>query len=225
MNKKEFHYMYSNSGSEYSWKFEIQSKFGRLFFNSHPPFKNGYCNLGCGYRFLENYVNADFFQFNKIRTILKKPKLERKLDWEIDLRYKIKCKDNFFCGIFAEHVLEHLTIFDGLEALKELRRILMKGGVLRISVPDLQKYINFYCRKKVDKKFDNWIDLRSEAIWSLNHNFGHHSVYDFSLLNDLLKKAGFQDIRKKKFNQSEDKNLKIDDIGRKWESLYVEAIK
>ena len=73
MNKKEFHYMYSNSGSEYSWKFEIQSKFGRLFFNSHPPFKNGYCNLGCGYRFLENYVNADFFQFNKIRTILKNP--------------------------------------------------------------------------------------------------------------------------------------------------------
>ena len=45
---------------------------------------------------VENYVNADFFQFNKIRTILKKPKLERKLDWEIDLRYKIKCKDNFF---------------------------------------------------------------------------------------------------------------------------------
>ena len=31
----------------------------------------------------------------------------------------------------------------------------MKGGVLRISVPDLQKYINFYCRKKVDKNAEN----------------------------------------------------------------------
>ena len=65
MSKKEFHYINSNSGSEYSWKFEIQSKIGRFFFNFKPPLKNGYCNLGCGYRFLENYVNADFFQFNK----------------------------------------------------------------------------------------------------------------------------------------------------------------
>ena len=31
MSKKEFHYIYSNSGSEYSWKFEIQSKIGRVF--------------------------------------------------------------------------------------------------------------------------------------------------------------------------------------------------
>ena len=225
MSKKEFHYINSNSGSEYSWKFEIQSKIGRFFFNFKPPLKNGYCNLGCGYRFLENYVNADFFQFNIIRTILRKPKLERQLDWQIDLRYKINCNDNFFHGIFAEHVLEHLTIFDGLETLKELRRILKKDGVIRISVPDLNKYVKFYCKKKVNKKFDNWIGLRSEALWSLNHNFGHHSVYDFDLLNDLLGRAGFRNIKKKAFNESSDENLKIDDIGRKWESLYVEATK
>lgn len=225
MSKKEFHYIYSNSGSEYSWKFEIQSKIGRVFFNFHPPLKNGYCNLGCGYRLIKNYVNADFFQFNKVRTVLKKPKLKGNLDWEIDLRYKINCKDNFFSGIFAEHVFEHLTIFHGLQALKELRRILKKGGILRISVPDLKKYIDFYCRKKVDKKFNNWNGLRSEALWSLNHNFGHHSVYDFDLLRDLLQRAGFKKIKKKNFNQTDDEKLKIDDIGRRWESLYVEAIK
>ena len=147
MSKKEFHYIYSNSGSEYSWKFEIQSKIGRVFFNFHPPLKNGYCNLGCGYRLIKNYVNADFFQFNKVRTVLKKPKLKGNLDWEIDLRYKINCKDNFFSGIFAEHVFEHLTIFHGLQALKELRRILKKGGILRISVPDLKNILIFIAEK------------------------------------------------------------------------------
>ena len=73
------------------------------------------------------------------------------LDWEIDLRYKINCKDNFFSGIFAEHVFEHLTIFQGLHALKELRRILKKGGILQDFCSDLKKYIDFYCRKKLIK--------------------------------------------------------------------------
>ena len=225
MNKPEFHYKSSGRCSEYSFSFELMSIVGRKFFCKSPPFKNGYCNIGCGNRFLKNYVNADFYQFNSLRYLLKKNKLTQKLDWEIDLRYRLNCEDNFFSGIFAEHVIEHLTIHDALNTLKEIKRILRKGGVLRISVPDLKKYIDFYNNKKSHKKFSNWSKLKGESIWCLTHNFGHHSVYDFELLKDLLRNVGFKKILQKRFNESEDSFLKIDDVGRKWESLYVEAIK
>tara|TARA_Y100000992_G_C21266303_1_gene494128 strand:+ start:422 stop:1099 length:678 start_codon:yes stop_codon:yes gene_type:complete len=225
MGKKEFHYTTAGDGVEYSFKFEIQSLIGRSFFSKSPPLKNGYCNLGCGHRFLDDYVNSDFFQFNILRTFLNKPKLNFNLDWELDMRFKIKCKNNFFEGIFLEHVIEHLKINDAIFLLKELFRILKPGGTLRISVPDLEKYISFYNKKKVHKKFLNWKNIPSEALWSLNHNFGHQSAYDFQLLSDLLLRAGFKEFRKCSFNMSKDPKLRVDDIGRSWESLYIDASK
>ena len=223
--KKEFHYSTAGDGVEYSFRFELQSFIGRRLFYNRPKKKNGYCNLGCGNRFIYDYVNADFFQFNFLRKLLKKPILDQKLDWELDIRHPIKCSDNFFCGIFLEHVLEHLKINDAIITLSELRRILIPNGILRISVPDLEKYINFYLKKKTHKKFLNWSKIPSEALWSLNHNFGHQNAFDFMLISDVLKRAGFSKIKKCTFNGSKDVMLKIDDIGRSWESLYVEATK
>ena len=107
--------------------------------------------------------------------------------------------------------------------MSELRRILKTNSILRISVPDLEKYISFYNDKIPHQKFLQWKNKKSEALWSLNHNFGHNSVYDYELLKKLLKIAGFTKIRKGKFQDSEDINLQIDDPGRAWESLYVEA--
>lgn len=225
MSKPEIYYLTAGKPTEYSWKFEIQSLLARFFFSKLPPKKNLYCNLGSGERYLVDFVNADFFQFNFLRRLLKKNIFDKKLDWEIDLRYKLKCKDEFFKGILIEHVLEHLNICDGLFLLKEIKRILKPRGILRISVPDLRKYIDFYNGKKVHKKFNNWGKLKSEAIWSLNHNFGHNSVYDFELLKNLLLQAGFSKINKCNHNKSKDENLRVDDIGRSWESLYVEAKK
>ena len=225
MIKKEFHYIYAGEALEYSLRFELMSFMGRTFFSKKPLIKNGYCNLGCGPRVLTDFVNADFYQFNLIRKILKKSILKKKIDWEIDLRFKLKCDNNFFSGVLVEHVIEHLKILDALRLLKEINRILKPGGLLRISVPDLKLYIDYYNGIRVHKKFSGWDEIRGEAIWSLNHNFGHQSVYDAELLSDLILKAGFEEVRKCSFNNSRDAQLRVDDIGRSWESLYIEAKK
>ena len=46
--------------------------------------------------------------------------------------------DGSFAEVYASHVLEHFD-YNGplLKALKEWRRVLVPGGVLRVSVPDL----------------------------------------------------------------------------------------
>lgn len=224
MVKKEFFIEHVNKAREYSLNFEILSFIGNTFFRSKPPKKNGYCNLGCGPRYLEGYVNADFYVFNKLRTFLNLDKVP-KVDWQIDLRKKLNCNESYFKGIFIEHVLEHLNIIDVFKLLKELKRILKPNSVLRISVPDLEIYAQYYLlKKKKSQKFSMWDQNRGEAIWSLSHNFGHNCIYDFNFLKKILILSGYKNIYKKEFNKSSDKMLCIDDPGRSWESLYVEAI-
>ena len=156
---------------------------------------------------------------------MKKSVLPKKPDWELDIRKDLKCNEDFFSGVLLEHVIEHITIHDCLLFLKRLRKIIKKKGLIRISVPNLQTYIDFYNKKKVHPKFNHWASLRGEAIWSLCHNFGHKSVYDYQFLKNLLEKSGYKNIRRSSCNKSKDPKLRIDDIGRKWESLYVEASK
>ncbi len=223
MIKNEFFIEHVNKAREYSFNFEILSIIGDFFFKKKPPLNNGYCNLGCGSRYLDGYVNADFYVFNNLRSILNIKKVPG-VDWQVDLRKKFKCQDSFFQGIFLEHVLEHLNILDVFHLLGEIKRIMKPGSKLRISVPDLEIYAKYYLlgEKKTDK-FSMWDKNRGEAIWNIAHNFGHNCIYDFNFLKKILLLCGFTNIEKKEFNQSSDDMLLIDDPGRSWESLYVEA--
>lgn len=44
--------------------------------------------------------------------------------------------------ILASHILEHLTRADGARFLAECARILRPGGVLRLAVPDMDRFID-----------------------------------------------------------------------------------
>lgn len=172
---------------------------------------------------LQGFVNCDFFQFEFIRNLIGKKSVE--LEWEADLRHPLVCDSDAFQGILMEHTLEHLKIQDAVNLLGELFRILKPEGTLRISVPDLEKYVAFYNGELPHKKFYNWHEHPGEAFWSLCYNYGHQSVYDFSVLQLLLTEIGFSNIGRSSFNNSRDENLRRDSKGREWESLYVEATK
>ena len=222
--KEEAFYKTAGKSREYSLFFDLQSLIGRSFFSRKPPNNNGYCNLGCGPRYIDKYVNADFFSYNILRKFLKKKQYN--LDWQIDLRYKLNCKNNYFEGILLEHVLEHLNILDGINLIKELYRILKPGGILRISVPSLKIYSNYYLNSVVpSEKFNMWNECRSEAMWNLSFNYGHNCAYDFELLKKVISESSFEKVYESSFNESKNIMLKVDDPGRRWESLYVEAIK
>ena len=57
-----------------------------------------------------------------------------------DLNNRLDFPDNHADGILASHFLEHLTLQECLKLLKECKRVLKPGGVLRISIPDAKKF-------------------------------------------------------------------------------------
>jgi hypothetical protein len=86
--------------------FELTSLVGRLLMSKYPPKQKGKqsLNVGSSYLTISNWVNLDFFD---PLSFFRKSK--RSPNWRADLRHPLKCKDNYWSGVFCEHVLEHLT--------------------------------------------------------------------------------------------------------------------
>ncbi len=205
-------------------KFELKSLMGRLVFSPRPKLdqEKAYLNLGCGENYIQGMVNADFY--SGFRFWNKK----RKLEWYLDLRYPLRCDDAKFDGVFTEHTLEHLYPDQALGLLVELNRIMKTGAVLRLTVPDLEKYVNFYngaLPQELRVEFSKRFKTRASAIRNMSQNFFHLSLWDFEELSMYLSNAGFVDITRKEYRDCSDPMLCHDLEARRWETVYVEAKK
>lgn len=78
-------------------------------------------HLGCGTEYKKGYINLD---------INKNVKTDIIHDLE---KFPYPFKNNEFDKIIMKHVLEHLN--ETTKTLKELKRILKKGGIIKIEVP------------------------------------------------------------------------------------------
>ena len=192
-------------------KFELKSFIGRLFSPKIRKNKFPLINLGCGNIIIDGFENIDFYtiRFWKAKSI------------GHDFRYKLPYANNVFEGAICDNALEHLHPSDGKKFLKEICRILKPGAILRVIVPDLQKYIDYYNGKEIKELeiFGNGCN----AIWNLTSNWTHLAVYDSHMLSIVLEEAGFNNISIKKYMEGNDKRLLKDREGRDWEGLYIEC--
>ncbi|MGX2981595.1 class I SAM-dependent methyltransferase [Helicobacter sp. 23-1045] len=92
-------------------------------------------NIACGSRISldKNHIweNIDFSPLDKR---VKKVNLLKKLPYP----------NETFDVAYSSHFLEHLTKENALLFLREVRRVMKKGGILRIVVPDLENAVNEY---------------------------------------------------------------------------------
>lgn len=205
--------------------FEFKSWLGRNLIGNKPKLSDGenYLNLGCGSNYVDGYINADFFYGFKFwkRTQIKR-------EWQLDLRYPLECSGDAFDGIFTEHTLEHLYTDDAKKLLRELYRVLKPGALIRITVPDIEKYISFYNGDydKIDvEAFKTKFKSGCAGIRNITQNYFHYSTWDFEELKKNLEEVGFKEIKKMTFGHTQNEKLNLDLKERAWETLYVEARK
>ena len=170
-------------------------------------------HIGCGNTYLAGWINID----------LARPGKRRDLRW--DLRRGLPFPDGAVEAIFSEHFFEHLEVADGLRFLKECKRVLAPGGVLRIGVPDLERYIHSYLG--ADNLLEDYRSGRPTQAIAFGEIFffhGHRSMYDFETLKRILVEVGFAVVRRSAFGESK-LTPSPDSEDRRQETLYVEAIK
>lgn len=99
-------------------------------------------------------------------------------------------------AVVAQHMLEHLTRDEGRAFLRECRRVLRPGGVVRLGVPNASLLADKLCRKEMayfDQLGPGVCNAPDDAakFWELLHA-GHSSCYDHQSLAKALEEAGFE---------------------------------
>jgi predicted SAM-dependent methyltransferase len=152
-----------------------------------------------------------------------------------DCRRNLPVADGSCRGIRIEHFLEHLDPRDEVpQLLRDCYRALAPGGVLRIVVPDVARFMAAYVARDkaafdalavVDpfpQDLPTWIDI-------VNHSFHqwheHRWGYDVENLTCFLNGAGFSDVTVSDYGTSRVAPLGCDRDEHAPYSLYVEAVK
>lgn len=136
-----------------------------------------------------------------------------------NIEYGLPFRSETVDFIYSSHLLEHLFKDDAEFLINEMYRVLKKGGILRIVVPDLEYVVELYKKSKKEEALEYFFP-NSKADYFSRHRY----MYDFDLLAILMQKIGFHSIKKWEFRKGELPDVHLLD-NRPTDSLHIEARK
>lgn len=157
-------------------------------------------HLGCGDRYIEGFVHIDINDSPHI-------------DHQSDLMSLPFLSDNIASVIYSSHTLEYFDRDEVGHVLREWRRILCPGGVLRIAVPDFAAIVEIYHRfSDIEHRgilgplYGKWpIGLGGQHVY-------HKTAYDYKSLETTLTASGFKEI--KRFDWRKTSHACVDDYSQ-----------
>jgi len=104
--------------------------------------------------------------------------------------------DATFSEIYASHVLEHFDFrYEVVEVLREWLRVLVPGGTLYVSVPDLERLCHLYVSPRLPAEVR--ADLMQMMFGGHRDHYDYHMAgFDEDSLGDYLQQAGFDAIQR-----------------------------
>lgn len=173
-------------------------------------------NWGCGAMTPVGWINSDICVGPGIDVVA-------------DIRQGLPLEDDFFDYIVSIHALPEIPYCDMDQTLRELRRILKPGGVLRLSLPDMDLAIDAYKSNDID-----YFLIGDDVIQSLAGKmmiqltwFGRsRSMFTWDFIREMLARNQYSEIVRCDYQKSTSTLMGITDLdNRPLESLFVEARK
>jgi predicted SAM-dependent methyltransferase len=181
-----------------------------------PPEGIRRLNWGCGSEPEPGWLNSDIKEGPGI-------------DIACDIRDGLPLDDAGIDYIVSIHALPELPYPDIEPALRELCRVLEVGGVLRLSLPDLDRAIRAYLDRDAGYFLvpdDDARSLGGKLIVQMTWYGYSRSLYTFDFVEELLYRAGFRRVVRCAFRETASAHPEIVELdNRERESLFVEAFK
>jgi SAM-dependent methyltransferase len=169
-------------------------------------------NIGCGLSVAPGWINVDMspIVLGSKWPVLLKRRMYRAMGGEGQMSFEQYCRvlsenvfvhHNFVYGlpfedasvdfIYSSHLLEHLYRNEALRLMREARRVLKPGGVVRTCVPDLEHTVGLYLAGRKEQAMRHLFPADGPVFSQHWHKY----MYDFELFSKLLGEAGFEDVR------------------------------
>ncbi len=173
-------------------------------------------HLGCGKRYIPGFFHIDGMDGPHIDHVCS-------ID---DLGF---IEDNSIELIYACHVIEHFKRSRLPMVLKEWNRVLKKGGIIRLAVPDFEAIVEVY------KKHKDLSLVIGPLYGGQNYLYNiHYNTFDFISLKEYLESAGFKSVSR--YDHRDTEHSSVDDFSQAYIphmdkengiliSLNVEAVK
>lgn len=159
---------------------------------------------------------------------------------QLDISQPLPFADAAVGWVYAEHLIEHVPLPVAVRWLREVHRILVPGGRLRLTTPDLGKYVEGYLagekffarhRRRVDLGIGVAPPMPARNAFMFNQIFylyGHKWLYDQAELEYVLTQAGFEPaaIEPCSYRCGADAEIaNLDQMFRNDETLYLEVVR
>jgi SAM-dependent methyltransferase len=172
-------------------------------------------NWGCGKVTPPGWINSDI-------------KSGPGIDISADILEGLPLHDDSIDYISSQHALPALKVWNQLEALSELRRVLKPGGVLRLCLPDLDLAIAAYQSGR--QEFFSvwaWDTISGNFITQIVDHGYNYTPFTYEFCEELLWKAGFADVHRVGHHHTVSSYPEIVELDRResGRSFYVEAFK
>ena len=154
-------------------------------------------HLGCGVRFIPGFIHIDIINAPHIDYCASVEDLHHFEDNSVDL-------------IYASHVLEHFGRTEVIHVLNEWYSKLKPGGTLRLSVPDFAAVVELYEQEGLGDGLSGLLGLVCGGQRD-EYDF-HKIIFDEPYLSFLLNKAGFSNIQRWDWRETE--HAHIDDFSQ-----------
>ena len=139
-------------------------------------------HFGCGDKHLAGWLNVDGVDGPAVDALM-------------DLHFEcVHLPTDQFDEVYSSHVVEHLYPDILPKVLRELRRSMREGAVIRIATIDLPGI--FYNRYKTPANGTAWNSALYGETRSADHPFAaHRQCFTQASLMTLLAEAGFRDVK------------------------------
>jgi predicted SAM-dependent methyltransferase len=173
-------------------------------------------NWGCGSSPKPGWINSDRRPCPGVDVVA-------------DILSGLPLDDDGIDYVVSVHALQEIPYPGLVPALRQLRRVLRPGGVLRLVLPDLDKGIRAYLAKSPDH-----FHISDEEAKSLGGKFIVHMLwhgysrvlFTHDFVEELLLKAGFARVAHCQYHETTSPHAGIVELdNRAGESLFVEAVK
>ena len=173
-------------------------------------------NWGCGRMGQPGWINSDLKTGHGIQI-------------SCDIRDGLPLESDFMDYVVSIHALPEIHYKDQVLILRELRRVIKPGGVLRLGLPDIDRSIEAYLRR--DSSFflvpdEDAASVGAKFVLQLIWYGYSKTFFNYDFIAELLGRAGFSRVERVAYGETTTRFDGITELdNREAESLFVEAYK